>query len=113
VIHPAGDCWLGVELRHLTALTAIARQGSVSGAAAELGYVQSSVSEQLATLERIVGARLVERSPGTHPLSLTPAGQLLVRHANDLLVRLSTAKAEFRRLIGDSDEIAHGGDGSS
>jgi molybdate transport repressor ModE-like protein len=102
------DRWLGVELRHLAALAAIAREGSVTGAAAELGYVQSSVSEQLATLECVVGARLVERAPGTRPLSLTPAGELLVRHADDILARLAVARAEFGRLIGDSDEMARG-----
>jgi molybdate transport repressor ModE-like protein len=103
------DRWLGVELRHLAALSAIAGEGSVRGAADELGYAQSSVSEQLATLEHVVGARLVERSPGTRPLSLTPAGELLVRHADDILARLAVARAEFGRLIGHSDEIAHGG----
>jgi molybdate transport repressor ModE-like protein len=103
------DRWLGVELRHLAALAAIAGEGSVGGAADELGYAQSSVSEQLATLEHVVGARLVERAPGTHPLSLTPAGELLVRHADDILARLAVARAEFERLIGDSDEVARGG----
>ena len=95
-----------MELRHLAALTAIAGEGSVSGAADQLGYAQSSVSEQLATLEHVVGARLVERSPGTRPLSLTPAGELLARHAGDILARLAVARAEFGRLIGDSDEMA-------
>ena len=46
-----------------------------------LGYTQSAISQQIATLERIVGEQLVERPGGPRPVSLTEAGQLLLRHA--------------------------------
>jgi molybdate transport repressor ModE-like protein len=103
------DQWLGVELRHLAALAAIAGEGSFRGAADQLGYVQSSVSQQLAALERVVGARLVERSPGTRPPALTPAGELLLQHAESILAQVKAAKADLDRLgEGQAGEVRVG-----
>ena len=75
------DRWLGVELRHFLALEAVSREGSFGKAAQALGYTQSAVSQQIATLERLVGQKLVERPGGPKPVSLTEAGQLLLTHA--------------------------------
>jgi DNA-binding transcriptional LysR family regulator len=103
------DRWLGVELRHFAALAAIASEGSFRGAADRLGYVQSAVSQQLAALEKVVGARLIERSRGTAPLALTPAGELLLHHADGLLARVSAAKADLGRLAdGEADAVRIG-----
>lgn len=89
------DRWLGVELRHFAALEAIARTRSFRGAADELGYVQSAISQQIASLERVVGQRLIDRSPGPRPLRLTPRGELLLRHADDILDKMRAAKADL------------------
>ena len=85
------DSWLGVEMRHLAALDAIARERSFSGAARALGYTQSAISQQLALLERIVGERLVERPGGPRPVSLTPAGEVLLRHGRRVVARADLA----------------------
>src|ERR1700745_1241128 len=88
---PGTDSWLGVELRHLAALDALEREGSVGRAAVRLGYTQPAVSQQIATLERIVGEKLVERPGGPRPVTLTEAGHLLLRHADSIVSPLQAA----------------------
>jgi DNA-binding transcriptional LysR family regulator len=92
------DQWLGVELRHLAALNAVASEGNFGRAAARLGYTQSAVSQQIAALERIVGERLVDRPGGPRAISLTEAGQLLLRHAEAIVNRLEAARADMASL---------------
>jgi len=103
------DRWLGLDLRHLLALTAIAEEGSFGRAAERLGYTQSAISQQIATLERIVGLRLVERPGGPRPISLTEAGRILVRHAEAIEARLLAAKADMLALeAGDAGQLRVG-----
>jgi molybdate transport repressor ModE-like protein len=92
------DRWLGIELRHFLALEAVAREGSFGKAAQALGYTQSAVSQQIATLERIVGQRLVERPGGPKPVSLTEAGRLLLTHADAIAARVAAAQADLLAL---------------
>ena len=88
----------GVEIRHLTALAAVAEEGSFRRAASRLGYVQSAISEQIAALERIVGQQLVVRSRGAGRVELTDAGELLLAHANAILARVKAAEADLGAL---------------
>jgi DNA-binding transcriptional LysR family regulator len=92
------DPWLGVELRHLAALEAVVREGSFGRAATSLGYTQSAVSQQIGTLERIVGERLLERPGGPRAVTPTEAGQLLLRHAEAIVARLRAAEADMEAL---------------
>lgn len=89
------NVWAHVELRHLSALHAVAQTGAFGRAAEHLGYTQSSVSQQIAALEQLVGQRLVERTRGSSVVELTEAGRLLLRHAEAILARLHTAEADF------------------
>src|SRR3954453_14386961 len=90
--------WLGIDLRHLAALEAIARSRSFGAAARELGYTQSAVSQQIAQLEKLVGQRLVERPGGPRPVDLTEAGRLLLRHPDPLVAPLDAAQADMAAL---------------
>jgi DNA-binding transcriptional LysR family regulator len=96
----AGEWWSGVELRHLIALEAVAREGSFRRAATRLGYVQSAISHQIAALEGLAGRRLIERSRGTRPLALTPAGEIMLAHAEAVIARVRAAQADLAELDG-------------
>jgi DNA-binding transcriptional LysR family regulator len=103
------DRWLGLDLRHLVALKAIADERSFGKAAERLGYTQSAISQQIATLERIVGLRLIERPGGPRPISLTEAGRVLLRHADAIQARLLAAKADMNALeAGDAGRLRVG-----
>ena len=100
---PAGgrteqERWLGVEVRHLAALRAVAEEGTFGAAALKLGYAQSAISQQIAALERHVGRRLFDRPGGSRPVTLTRAGELLLGHAESILTRLTAARIDLDSL---------------
>jgi molybdate transport repressor ModE-like protein len=90
--------WPQLELRHLLALQAVAREGSFAAAAEALGYTQSAISQQIAALERTVGQRLIERPGGRRRVFLTEAGQTLLRHADEIVAHVHAAAADLREL---------------
>jgi DNA-binding transcriptional LysR family regulator len=105
----APAAWSGLELRHLLALVAVVETGTFSGAAEQLGYTQSAVSQQVGTLERIVGTPLFERPGGRRPVRLTAAGEMLLTHARAVLARVSSAAADLRALAsGERGELRVG-----
>jgi DNA-binding transcriptional LysR family regulator len=100
------------DLRQLRALQAVAEAGSFSGAADALDYTQPAVSKSIATLERELGAVLVERQ--SRPVRLTDAGAALVRHADDVFARLSSAKLEIEAITqAEAGTVAVGTFGSA
>ncbi|MFF4621517.1 LysR family transcriptional regulator [Nonomuraea jabiensis] len=78
----------------LTTFVTVARHGSFSAAAAELGYTQSAVSQQIAALEADLGLPLLLR----RPVEPTEAGRRLLEHAGPLLLRLRAARADVLRV---------------
>lgn len=101
-VKDAPEPWLGVEVRHLAALRAVAEEGTFGAAALRLGYAQSAISQQIAALERYVGRRLFDRPGGSRPVRLTRAGELLLEHAESILTRLAAARIDLESL-GDAD----------
>ena len=87
-----------LDLKRLKIFREVARLGSFSGAAYALDYSQPAVSHHISRLELEVGAQLIERRPrgGT---ALTPAGDLLLAHAEILLDRMADAEAELAETI--------------
>jgi DNA-binding transcriptional LysR family regulator len=72
---------------------AVAHQRSFSRAARELALSQPSVSNQVASLEREIGARLLERKPGG--LMLTREGEILLEHADAIAERFQLANEQL------------------
>lgn len=84
--------------RHLRLLQEIARTGSLSAAALELGFSQPAVSYQLRSLEREVGTVLVVRNGRI--TRLTPAGEALSAHADRILSSIQTAERNLADIVG-------------
>jgi len=89
-----------LDPRRLLTFRAVARAGSFSAAARELSLTQPAVSQQVAALERQLGARLLDRGPGG--LRLTDAGALALEHADALAERVAIADAQLGEL-GDEE----------
>ena len=85
-----------LDIRRLRVLHAVSSYGSVTAAAAALGYSAPAVSQQLAALEREVGMRLTERAG--RGIELTPAAAILVAHTDALLARLDAAESDLAAL---------------
>ncbi|MDX6356546.1 MAG: hypothetical protein QOF98_3449 [Streptomyces sp.] len=87
-----------IEARHLRVLRAVARTGSFSAAARELGCTQPAVSQQMKALEGSAGTPLLVR--GAREMRLTEAGDALVRHAAGILAGLTAAEEEIAAIAG-------------
>lgn len=85
-----------VDPRRLLIFREVARRGSLSAAAAALGWTQPAVGQHVQRLERDVGMPLVRRS--TRGVTLTEAGAALLEHADAVASRLAAADEEMRAL---------------
>ncbi|GIG62110.1 LysR family transcriptional regulator [Longispora fulva] len=87
-----------LDVTRLRVLAAVARHGSVTAAARELGYAQPSVSHHLARLEAETGSQLVQRVG--RGVRLTDAGRMLAERGEEILGRLDAAEAELAAYSG-------------
>jgi DNA-binding transcriptional LysR family regulator len=86
------------DARLLSVFREVATRGSFSEAAAALSFTQPAVSQQIARLERQLGTRLLARE--SRGVALTPAGEVLLRHAETVLAQLRAAEAEVQSVAG-------------
>jgi len=82
-----------MDPRRLLTFRSVAHEASFSNAARALALSQPSVSQQVAALEKELGARLLDRRPGG--LTLTRAGAVLLEHADAIAERLDLAGAQL------------------
>jgi DNA-binding transcriptional LysR family regulator len=82
-----------IELRRLRLLHELSRLGTVAAVAETLSYSPSSVSVQLAQLEREAGAKLLRRVGRN--VELTPAGRRLAAYAAEALAADEAMRSEL------------------
>jgi DNA-binding transcriptional LysR family regulator len=87
-----------LDLRRLRLLRELHARGTIASVADALSYSPSTVSHQLAELQREAGVLLFERDG--RRLRLTEAARVLVRHADALLTRMERAEAEMAAAAG-------------
>jgi DNA-binding transcriptional LysR family regulator len=94
LVFPIGMAELSVA--GLRVVRQVARRGSFSAAADDLGYTQSAVSRQVAAMEAAAGRALFERH--ARGVRLTDAGGVVVRRADAVLSELDGARQELDDL---------------
>ncbi|OOF68245.1 LysR family transcriptional regulator [Rodentibacter caecimuris] len=93
-----------LELRHLKTLLALKQTGSVSLAAKQVYLTQSALSHQLKLIEEQFQLSLFERK--SSPLRFTPAGERLIRLANEIIPKVLDAERDLARVKqGEAGEL--------
>jgi DNA-binding transcriptional LysR family regulator len=80
-----------LNLHRMRLLVELSRRGTLAQVAEALAFSPSTVSQQLGQLEVEAGVKLIE--PVGRGVRLTSAGQLLVRHAEQILQQVDRAEA--------------------
>lgn len=88
-----------IDNRSLATFVAVADAGSFRSAARTLGYTQSAISHQVASLERRLGTRLFDRPGGRGRIALTPHGELAYRHAQRVLGAAQALEADLTAAL--------------
>ena len=94
-----------MDLRQLSALTAVADHRSFSAAARALHTVQSNVSAHIANLERELKTPLVDRTTG----HLTEAGELVVVRARRVQAELDALGSDVASSLGEISGVVRFG----
>lgn len=85
-----------VPVDRLIELLAVAKEGSISSAAARMGTTRSTLSRHLSALEDEIGAKLLHRGPRS--IRLTVAGEILVERARRIMAEAEDAWHAVRQL---------------
>lgn len=98
-----------MEIRVLRYFLAIAREGSITGAANFLHVTQPTLSRQIHDLEEELGQKLFTR--GSHNMTLTAEGMILRKRAEEIISMVDKTEAEFismEHIIGGDIYIGGG-----
>lgn len=85
-----------MEIRVLKYFLAVAREGSITGAANSLHLTQPTLSRQLQELEKELKQKLLIR--GKYKVTLTPEGMILRKRAEEIIDMVEKTEAEFSSI---------------
>ena len=85
-----------MELRVLKYFLAVAREGSITGAANSLHLTQPTLTRQLQDLEKELKQKLLVR--GRYNVTLTPEGMILRKRAEEIVDMVEKTEAEFQSI---------------
>ena len=85
-----------MEIRVLKYFLAVAREGSITGAANSLHLTQPTLTRQLQELERELKQQLLIR--GKYRVTLTPEGMILRKRAQEIVDMVEKTEAEFKAI---------------
>jgi DNA-binding transcriptional LysR family regulator len=80
----------------LKVFVAVEAEGSFSGAAKRLHYVQSNITARIKQLEDSIGRPLFHRKP--RGVALTVAGEVLLPHAKEIVKRMEDVELAMKNL---------------
>ena len=87
-----------LSFRHLLALQAVHEHGSYRAAAEVLGYSQAAITQQIAVLEKTLGAPVFDRHPGPRAVTLSAVGREVLDAADDLVARADLLDARVAEV---------------
>lgn len=93
-----------MDIRVLRYFLAVAREGSISGAADSLHITQPTLSRQLMELEEELGTKLLNRGRKHHKITLTDEGMFLRKRAEEIITLTEKTQAEFQ----SADQVISG-----
>src|SRR5882757_7438588 len=95
-----------VSLVALRVFREVAERGTFTAAATALGYTQSAVSRQIASIERAAQTQLLERR--RDGVRLTAAGQLVLRNAAGVLDQIDATARQLSGLAVEGGTVRVG-----
>lgn len=91
-----------MDIKQMTYILTIAREGGITKAAAKLYLTQSALDQQLLKLEHELGTQLFCRARGS--FAMTPAGEVYVKYAEQMV----SLRNEAYRIIRDMADQRRG-----
>lgn len=83
-----------MNLNQLRYFAAVAANGSFTKAGVQYHISQTAITQQIHTLEEMIGTKLFDRN--SRPVSLTPAGRVFLKEAREILEKMDSAMQRTR-----------------